>query len=76
MSSFRWVYEIEARYDEEEPDSELVRFPSRGWWAAVIMLYGGRLVTIAGPAKMKDGTIVSRQADGSISYLERRKPDA
>jgi hypothetical protein len=40
------------------------------------MLYGGRLAAIAGPARMKDGTIVTRLADGSVEYLERRKPGA
>lgn len=76
MRSLRLTYTVEAQYDDEPPEYLVFRFPSKAWWGCVIMLYLGRLAAIAGPAKLKDGTIVTRQADGSVEYLERRKPDA
>lgn len=76
MSSLRLAYTVEAQYDDEPPEPMVFRFPSKAWWGCVVMLYGGRLAAISGPVKLKDGTTVTRQADGSVEYLERRKPGA
>lgn len=76
MRSLRLTYTVEASYDDEPPEIKVFRFPSKPWWGCVVMLYLGRLAAIAGPARLKGGTIVTRLADGSVEYLERRKPDA
>lgn len=76
MSSLRLTYIVEAQYDDEPPEVKVFRFPSKAWWGCAVMVCLGRLAAISGPVRLKDGTIVTRLADGSVEYLERRKPGA
>jgi hypothetical protein len=73
VARFRLAFRVICEHDDGTAHEKVFRFPSRAWWGAVIMLYGGRLVTMDGPSRLRDGTIVTRRPDGCVEFLEPRR---
>jgi hypothetical protein len=63
-------YTVTTQFEDGSSDTEEVRFLSWGWLLISATRVLGRLASLHGPHRMKDGTVVVTREDGVVEYRD------